>query len=503
MVRLPKLRLPSLMINQKPGKLNLNTCAPSILTVLFLAYRNKIIRLGERYRPRTVPAYEWLIPVVQLSREWLVHMTGYSKGSISAGLKLLVQAGCIGKQDTLRDCPRDGNNRFTVSEYTLFNPLKGVPLEPVDPSVSNGNLSYAYRDILVANKLQYFSVPLCLFTVLKKQGAKSIFATMGASEQLLYLTLCFLGTQQRDSQFDTTADELRTLIGLGTVTLKKAFDLLETKWLVWNSKDTFRNIRVHLRNPLTGELLRSDGVRTERDPHSNRTNYYEHTLTGSRPATFKMESKEAETLVLQLMEQAGRSVNPEKKGREWKFCCPFHADATPSCNYNPGLGCFQCFGCNEKGTSYKLFIKLGAPAGKETESTIRQMASHLGKTLDYIRPDAEAMRISHYCDRNGKLVKQEIRYPDRPDGSKDIRQRRPGRNGGFVWTVRGCKATLYNPQYLEFAGVIVFCDGPKDADTVTVLCLSGGRYVVVGTTSGWRRNVARQSGQRHTPLTRR
>jgi 5S rRNA maturation endonuclease (ribonuclease M5) len=197
-----------------------------------------------------------------------------------------------------------------------------------------------------------------------------------------------------------------------------------------------------------------------------------------------MSPKEAESLFLELIEEAGRTVDPEKNGKEWKFCCPFHADSTPSCNYSPALGTFHCFGCDEKGTSYKLFMKLAELTGTEKENTIRRIAAHLGKTVDYVPPDSEAIRISSYCDKRGRLVKQEVRYPDRPDGSKDIRQRRPGGNGEFIWNVKGLKPMLYNLQYLESAGVIVICEGPKDADTVTDLCLSGGRFVVVGTTSG-------------------
>jgi hypothetical protein len=479
---LPKLRLPNAVINKKLG-LILDTCACCILVLFYLAYRNKITRLREIYRPHPVPYINWYTPSVRQSREWLVSMTGYSKGQITTGLQKLVHAGYIAKRDSLDGSQRDSNSRFTVPEYTLLNPVKGCSLEPVDPSVRNGNISYAYRDVLVASGLDYFSVPLYLFTVPKK-GTASIFASMIPSEKRLYTVLCWLATQHRNSRFETTADELKALTGLCMATLKKGFGLLTARWLVWNSNATMRIIMVHLRNPITGELLRYDGVRTECDPRNNQANYYEQTQTGSRRLCFKMARNDAESLFLRFMEEAGISVNPEKNGAEWKFCCPFHDDSTPSCNYSPSLGTFHCFGCDEAGTSYKLFMKLGAVAGNDNQSIIQQMASHLGKTLEYIRPDAEAIRISSYCDRQGRVVKEEVRYPDRPDGGKDIRQRRPSKDGAFIWNVKGRKPMLYNLQYLDGAGVIVITEGPKDADTVTNLGLSGGHYTVVGTTTG-------------------
>jgi DNA primase len=92
-----------------------------------------------------------------------------------------------------------------------------------------------------------------------------------------------------------------------------------------------------------------------------------------------MSRNEAESLFLRLIEEAGRTVNPEKNAQEWKFSCPFHADTTPSCNYNPGPQCFQYFGCKEKGTSYKLLMKLADLTGNGKEESIRQIAAHLGK----------------------------------------------------------------------------------------------------------------------------
>lgn len=46
---------------------------------------------------------------------------------------------------------------------------------------------------------------------------------------------------------------------------------------------------------------------------------------------------------------AGSVVKMQRAGREWKACCPFHADKTPSFTIFDGGRRFQCFGCGASG----------------------------------------------------------------------------------------------------------------------------------------------------------
>jgi len=41
----------------------------------------------------------------------------------------------------------------------------------------------------------------------------------------------------------------------------------------------------------------------------------------------------------------GRSVKLVKAGREYKACCPFHSEKTPSFYVNDDKGFYHCFGC--------------------------------------------------------------------------------------------------------------------------------------------------------------
>jgi DNA primase len=49
----------------------------------------------------------------------------------------------------------------------------------------------------------------------------------------------------------------------------------------------------------------------------------------------------------------GRTVKLQKAGREWKACCPFHNEKTPSFYVNDDKGFWHCFGCGVHGDAIR------------------------------------------------------------------------------------------------------------------------------------------------------
>src|SRR3954463_10344949 len=49
----------------------------------------------------------------------------------------------------------------------------------------------------------------------------------------------------------------------------------------------------------------------------------------------------------------GRTVKLQKAGREWKACCPFHNEKTPSFYVNDEKGFWHCFGCSAHGDAIR------------------------------------------------------------------------------------------------------------------------------------------------------
>ena len=52
-----------------------------------------------------------------------------------------------------------------------------------------------------------------------------------------------------------------------------------------------------------------------------------------------------------IVEVIGKRVPLKKAGREFKACCPFHDEKTPSFTVSPTKGFYHCFGCQANGTA--------------------------------------------------------------------------------------------------------------------------------------------------------
>ncbi len=58
-----------------------------------------------------------------------------------------------------------------------------------------------------------------------------------------------------------------------------------------------------------------------------------------------------------IVEVIGRRVQLKKAGREYKACCPFHDEKTPSFTVSPDKGFYHCFGCGAHGTAIGFLME--------------------------------------------------------------------------------------------------------------------------------------------------
>jgi DNA primase len=58
-----------------------------------------------------------------------------------------------------------------------------------------------------------------------------------------------------------------------------------------------------------------------------------------------------------IVEVVGRRVQLKKAGREYKACCPFHDEKTPSFTVSPAKGFYHCFGCGAHGTAIGFLME--------------------------------------------------------------------------------------------------------------------------------------------------
>ena len=58
-----------------------------------------------------------------------------------------------------------------------------------------------------------------------------------------------------------------------------------------------------------------------------------------------------------IVEVLGARIPLKKAGREYKACCPFHDEKTPSFTVSPAKGFYHCFGCGAHGTALGFLME--------------------------------------------------------------------------------------------------------------------------------------------------
>ncbi len=78
----------------------------------------------------------------------------------------------------------------------------------------------------------------------------------------------------------------------------------------------------------------------------------------ARIADEVIERIKTEVSLVRLAESQGYA--PQKQGKDFVLCCPFHADKTPSCVITPKSNLFNCFGCGVGGSVIDWVMKTQA-----------------------------------------------------------------------------------------------------------------------------------------------
>jgi DNA primase len=89
----------------------------------------------------------------------------------------------------------------------------------------------------------------------------------------------------------------------------------------------------------------------------------------------------------QLSALIGRSVKLTKAGREFKACCPFHNEKTPSFYVNDDKGFYHCFGCSAHGDAIRF---LTDARGLPFMDAVKELAEAAGMEVPAADPRAQA-----------------------------------------------------------------------------------------------------------------
>ncbi len=83
----------------------------------------------------------------------------------------------------------------------------------------------------------------------------------------------------------------------------------------------------------------------------------------------------------------GKSVKLTKAGREYKACCPFHNEKTPSFYVNDEKGFYHCFGCQAHGDAIRF---LTDAKGLPFMDAVKELADAAGLEVPAADPPAQA-----------------------------------------------------------------------------------------------------------------
>lgn len=90
-----------------------------------------------------------------------------------------------------------------------------------------------------------------------------------------------------------------------------------------------------------------------------------------------IEEIKARIDLVELISSCG--VQVRRAGADYKACCPFHHEKTPSFVIHPEKGYYHCFGCGESGNAFKFLMK---QEGLTFVEAVKKLAQQCGVTVE-------------------------------------------------------------------------------------------------------------------------
>ena len=114
-----------------------------------------------------------------------------------------------------------------------------------------------------------------------------------------------------------------------------------------------------------------------------------------------------------------RTTKLQKAGREWKACCPFHSEKTPSFTVNDEKGFYHCFGCGAHGDVIRWMTD---QRGLSFMDAVKELAAEAG--LEVPAPDPrEAQRAEQQAGLHEVMAAAQEFYRASLDSAEGARAR--------------------------------------------------------------------------------
>jgi DNA primase len=101
-----------------------------------------------------------------------------------------------------------------------------------------------------------------------------------------------------------------------------------------------------------------------------------------------------------VVEVIGRRIQLKKAGKEFKACCPFHDEKSPSFTVSASKGFYHCFGCGAHGTAIGFLMEYDHMSFVDA---IESLASSMGVEVPRSESDRPAQRYDELFSLTSKL----------------------------------------------------------------------------------------------------
>lgn len=103
-----------------------------------------------------------------------------------------------------------------------------------------------------------------------------------------------------------------------------------------------------------------------------------------------------------IIEVLGRRIQLKKAGREFKACCPFHDEKTPSFTVSPVKGFYHCFGCGAHGTALGFLMEHDHMSFVEA---VESLAGSMGIEVPHEQGQRPARRYDELFDLMAEIAR--------------------------------------------------------------------------------------------------
>lgn len=121
---------------------------------------------------------------------------------------------------------------------------------------------------------------------------------------------------------------------------------------------------------------------------------------------------------LNIVEVISSYIKLEKAGANFRACCPFHSEKSPSFFVSPSRQIWHCFGCGEGGDIFQFVMKI---EGVEFLDALKILAQKAGvqlehKTESYKKLKSERQVIYEICNLSSLFFQTQLRKSKKGEG---------------------------------------------------------------------------------------